>query len=205
MFIWNDIMIKVIIFDLGGVIDDSGRFFGISEILSKKTGGDPDEIHGKIRENWKRARVDSFGCDYFWKNIAEFVGMDIDELKKEFYSVKKIRPEMIRLIATLRKRYKVVLLSNFIKDWFEWLDNKYNLHEKFDLVTTSYEAGAAKPDEKIFTVVMERLGVRPEECIFIDDQLKNDAESYLLGMKVIVFENVDQMKSELEVYLEESI
>ncbi len=196
-------MIKAIIFDLGGVLDDSGRFFEISKILSKKTDIDENAIHEKIRESWKKAKTDPVGCNYFWKNIAEFIGMNKEELKKEFFSVKKVRPDMLRLIEILRKRYKIALLSNFIKDWFEYIDNEYDLQEKFDVIVTSYEYGIAKPNEKIFSIVLEKLNVKPEECIFIDDQTKNDAESYALGMKTIIFENFEQMKSELEIYLEE--
>jgi hypothetical protein len=44
---------------------------------------------------------------------------------------------------------------------------------EFDLYVNSAEVGLAKPDPAIYQLTLDRLGVRPEEAIFIDDHVRN--------------------------------
>lgn len=46
-----------------------------------------------------------------------------------------------------------------------------------------------KPDKKAFELILERLKVRPEESIFIDDKQENIDAAEKLGIKTILFEN----------------
>ncbi|MCI8504746.1 MAG: HAD family hydrolase [Lachnospiraceae bacterium] len=46
----------------------------------------------------------------------------------------------------------------------------------FSRIVTSEEAGAEKPDEKFFRLCVEKAGCRPEECVFIGDNIKKDVE-----------------------------
>jgi choline kinase len=48
---------------------------------------------------------------------------------------------------------------------------------------------------------LEKLNVKPEEAIFIDDMERNTKASEALGIKSIVFENFDQFKKDLEEIL----
>lgn len=43
-----------------------------------------------------------------------------------------------------------------------------------DFLVTSEEAGAEKPDPQFFSLCVEKAGCRPEECVFIGDNLKKD-------------------------------
>ena len=46
----------------------------------------------------------------------------------------------------------------------------------------SYELGAAKPDPAYFTHIVERLGVPPEQLLFVDDRADNVAAARSVGL-----------------------
>ena len=76
--------------------------------------------------------------------------------------------ELIR--AARRAGLRTALLSN------SWGDNGYPRHlfpELFDAVVISGEVGMRKPEERIFRLATERLGLEPGECVFIDDIQEN--------------------------------
>jgi len=67
----------------------------------------------------------------------------------------------------------------------------------FDEVLSSCEAGLMKPDLRFFEMMVEKLKIRPEDCLFIDDSQKNVEAAAKLGMQVIRFENYQSLKKEL--------
>lgn len=71
----------------------------------------------------------------------------------------------------------------------------------FDVIVASAELGIAKPDPKIYHYTAERLGVKPIDCIFVDDQGRYCAAAETAGMKAVIYENFTDFKSELETIL----
>ncbi|WP_439681591.1 HAD-IA family hydrolase [Embleya sp. MST-111070] len=58
----------------------------------------------------------------------------------------------------------------------------FDLHNTFDEVVFSAEHGVRKPDPAIFRLVLGRLGVSAERCLFVDDSEENLAAAYRLGI-----------------------
>ena len=56
----------------------------------------------------------------------------------------------------------------------------------FDGIVTSFEAKSIKPDAKIFHTVVEKLGINPEETLFLDDSQKNLDAAAELGFKTLL-------------------
>jgi putative hydrolase of the HAD superfamily len=54
--------------------------------------------------------------------------------------------------------------------------------ELFDCVVISSEVGMRKPDERIFEHALGLLGLRPDECVFIDDIEHNIRAAEAMGM-----------------------
>jgi epoxide hydrolase-like predicted phosphatase len=54
--------------------------------------------------------------------------------------------------------------------------------ELFDVVVISGEVGMRKPEARIFHLVCERLGLTPEECVFVDDLSPNIRGCAEVGM-----------------------
>ncbi|MYW06547.1 HAD-IA family hydrolase [Streptomyces sp. SID3343] len=58
----------------------------------------------------------------------------------------------------------------------------FDLHNTFDEVVFSAEHGVRKPDPAIFRLVLDKLGVSAERCLFVDDSEENLAAAYRLGI-----------------------
>ncbi|MGB0050633.1 MAG: HAD-IA family hydrolase, partial [Terracidiphilus sp.] len=54
-----------------------------------------------------------------------------------------------------------------------------------------------KPDPAIYRHVLEKLGTRPEETLFIDDRKANVDAAVAIGMKGIVFTDVERLRADL--------
>jgi len=77
---------------------------------------------------------------------------------------------MIEFVGSLRPDYKVGMLTN-VSGRYE-LDKRFKdqeLNQLFDVVLASGDEGFEKPDHFVYEKIAERLGVKPEECLFIDD------------------------------------
>jgi epoxide hydrolase-like predicted phosphatase len=110
-----------------------------------------------------------------------------------------VGPEERMLDAVRRARgagLKTGLISN---SWGEGLAyDQAMLDELFDSVVISGDVGLHKPDEAIFRLGAERLGVPPEECVFVDDLRENCAGAEAVGMTAILHRWPDSTLPELE-------
>lgn len=105
----------------------------------------------------------------------------IDKLYQERVSEKllpfnSIRADIIELLADLRTQHiKIGLISNCTEEEVQYW-GKSELSPYFDDVIFSFEAGFAKPDKQIYLLSCERLGVAPEEAVFVGDGGSSELE-----------------------------
>lgn len=109
-------------------------------------------------------------------------------------------PEMLDLIDRLKQRHRIFLLTNTNELHWEFLEQNYRLGEHAQGVITSFEAGAAKPEEKIYRIAEERFGLTPAETIFIDDIPEHIAAAEKRGWKGIVHTSYDETTRKLSAY-----
>lgn len=191
-------MIKAIIFDYGGVLSSETNLCSFGTGYAAKFEKNPEEFNKIITENWRLARVNNISSKLFWKNLADFIGIDPNLLRKDLMDFFGFRQDVFNLAKKLKKnKYKLGLLSNQIEDWMEEVIKKYKFNQTFDVIVTSYESKIAKPDISIFREIVKKLNVKPEECIFIDDLDKNVLSAKQIGMKTILFTNFKNLKKEL--------
>jgi non-heme chloroperoxidase len=106
------------------------------------------------------------------------------------------RPVMLEAIRRLRaKGFRVAALTN---NWRSETDATTELQIHFDVVIESAKEGLRKPDPRIYRVACERLGVTPEETIFLDDIGLNLKSAKALGMTTIKVADPDDALAELE-------
>ena len=92
----------------------------------------------------------------------------------------------IEIIKELKKDYKVGILSNNVKSWVDKTLKNYKIENLFDALIISSKVGARKPDAVIYYEALKRLSVKPEESVFIADELSEDlVPATGLGMKTI--------------------
>lgn len=109
-----------------------------------------------------------------------------------------ISDDKFLILQELRKKYKLLLLSNTnplhieVSAAAEFGRKGKTVYDYFDKCYFSYEMHLAKPDPKIFVTLLNDAGVKPEECLFLDDGPKNiDAASQLGINSYLVKEDED--------------
>jgi epoxide hydrolase-like predicted phosphatase len=121
---------------------------------------------------------------------AELVDLDGDAvpaegLLKRMFGASVIQAEMLDLVRELRGRgLRTALLSN------SWggKDDGYPrdvLDELFDVAVISGQVGMRKPEERIFRLAADQLGLAPAECVFVDDVEGNIIAARALGFAVV--------------------
>jgi putative hydrolase of the HAD superfamily len=71
----------------------------------------------------------------------------------------------------------------------------------FDTIVYSHEVGHLKPEPAIYAVACERLGLEPDEVLFLDDLQVNVDGARAVGMNAITFVNTEQAISDLSARL----
>lgn len=118
----------------------------------------------------------------------------IDAYSKVF----TVNENVVSLLPELKKKYKLVLLSNTnsIHRKYGW--GKYKFLTHFDKLILSNEVGAIKPEEKIYRAVEGFTKLPSEEHIFIDDIYEYAEAAKKLGWDAIQFKNYNQLVDELK-------
>ena len=93
--------------------------------------------------------------------------------------------------------YPLYGLSNWALEKFLPVRARYAFFDVFDAFVISSEVKVAKPDPRIFTLLLERIGLRAEECLFIDDAEKNIVVARELNFQTIHFQSPEQLAREL--------
>lgn len=188
------VMIKAIIFDCFGVI-----YTDTLSILERKhIKGDQE----KIRQTKEiRRKCDQGLCsrDEFWSGVAEILGLSKNEVLTEIESIDGADWELLDYIKNLKKKYKTAILSNVGQGFLERIfDEARPQKDYFDYLVASADIGVTKPNPRAYIVTMKRLGVEPDECIFVDDKVHLAAGAEAVGMQAIVYRGFDDFKKEIE-------
>ncbi len=118
----------------------------------------------------------------YLEQIGEIVSKTPEEVD-EIIQRKHVRnDELIDFVSTLRKDYKVAMLSNIGDTVIEQLFSREELDRLFDVVVLSHNEGLAKPNPAIFSLTAERMGLTAGECVMIDDIESNCDGAEIAGM-----------------------
>jgi len=109
--------------------------------------------------------------------------------------------ELATYFRALRPRYRTGIISNSFVGATEREEAAYGFSSLCDTIVYSHEVGIEKPDPRIFELALARLGVRPEESLFLDDLAIHVEAARALGMKAVLCENAAQAIAALEAHL----
>ena len=192
-------MIKLIIFDLSGVCFTNEEDPFIKDFASVH---DLDQEAMNVMYNKWISQAESGGISgtEAWHHILFHFDMEgsPEEIIKEMMHYRKPVPEMIILVAQLRKNYKVAYLTNYNQHYWDAYTKQFNIDAHFDFGVRSDQIRARKPDPKCFQTVMDHFHVKPEETVFIDDTEKHVRGAQLLKINAIHFKNKAQLFEELK-------
>ncbi|MFA7676533.1 MAG: HAD family phosphatase [Candidatus Shapirobacteria bacterium] len=199
-------MIKEIIFDFGNVICSFTNDIFIKRVsdLTGKTKDEVFELIYKKSDVTKRAESGAITSQEFYEELSDICGlkMSYEELK-EIYSKDKFTPieGMKELIESLKTKYKIGLLSNTSEWDYDYILKTAPIVKSFDTITTSFGAGAMKPNPIIFEDALKKSQLKPEECLYTDDIADYVEVAKNMGMKAFQFTTTEKLRIDLEDYL----
>ncbi len=194
-------MIKTIIFDIGNVLMDFNF-----QICFRAYAPD-EETYQKILKATVQSPVWAEFDRGVWTDEEILEGFIQNEpsiesiLRKMFERLEGIirqRDYAIPWIKELKNRgYQVLVLSNFPKRVYELFQNEMTFLNEVDGGILSYRDRVIKPDKEIYTLLMERYDLIPQECVFLDDLEVNLNTAKELGMHTILFQTKELALDEM--------
>ena len=196
-------MIKVIAFDLGGVLFAEGKSVAL-KIMKEKYGYNPDIILEILNsKNGKDLRRGLLSDEKFWswaqKQFPE--GYNAKTIKKEWYDGYYLNKDVYGLVKGLKKseKYKIITFSGNIKSRIDYLEEKYNFRGLFDQEIYSFDCHKTKPDKEFFEELTKIPNVKLEEVVLIDDDENNGKIAAGLGVKCVIYKQgeLENLKNDL--------
>lgn len=192
-------MIKAIIFDNNGVLTTTENI-GVAK-MAELLNVNIDEFNVAWKEFAKPLDDGQATTDDFLGNLLEHFGQPdkFRQIRDMYFSLCYDRDEeMHELVKSLGKNYQTALLSNF-GDSFEVFEKRWRTSETIlpENIFVSVKLGMRKPHPEIYHYALESLNLSPAEAIFVDDREENVVAARELGMRGIVFQNINQFKSAL--------
>jgi len=71
----------------------------------------------------------------------------------------------------------------------------------FDPIVLSYKERISKPNPGIYEIAIRRLGLIPQQILFIDNSKDNIATAKKLGMKIVLAKNSNQVIADVKKIL----
>jgi putative hydrolase of the HAD superfamily len=105
---------------------------------------------------------------------------------------------MIELMRDLRARgLRMALLTNNVREWEPLWRAMVPIDELFEVVVDSAFVGCRKPEQQIYEIVLDRIGLPAESCLFVDDVEANCDAARELGMTSVHFRANEQAIGEI--------
>jgi putative hydrolase of the HAD superfamily len=191
-------MIKAIIFDLGGVLIKNPDL-ALTKYCSKKLKVNFkkfEKILKKYKPIFQKGKISE---KLFLKKISKDLKIATpsfllwSEAVKSTFSEKK---EVWRFLKTLKKKYKIALLTNAEPPVEKFLNKEKK--SLFDKIIFSFKEKKLKPEKEIYKIALKKLKVKPEEVVIIDDRKDFLEGAKRAGIKnAILFKNLKNLKKEL--------
>jgi putative hydrolase of the HAD superfamily len=201
--------IRAVISDFGGVLTNPlwEAFAG----WNASVGADPTTLGRALqRAAEERGEHPLYALEKGELSEAEFTAavqaqlpaeIQLDGFRETYFSHLHANGPMIELMRDLRGRgLRMALLTNNVREWEPLWRAKLPVDEIFDVVVDSAFVGMRKPEREIYELTLERLGggIRPEQCLFVDDIDVNCAVASELGMTAVHYVSSEQATAEIE-------
>jgi len=184
--------IKAFVFDCGGVVLRDGDTSPYLQ-WAKRLGLTEAELRLRLwgGESWKQAELGYLSEEAFWQHVAPSLGLEdadmVRQMAADIWSTWRVDADVLALIDELRSTYRVAMLSNATDVLEARLRETFGVADRFELILNSARLGVAKPDERVYAELCQRLGLEPREIVFVDDRVENIVAAENHGLHVAWF------------------
>lgn len=175
--------VDVVLFDLGGVLIELG---GVAALQTLAGIADDEAVWQKwLTSPWVR-RFEAGQCsadEFSWGVVSEW---DLPVTPEQFLEIFRDwpvgpLPGSSELLADVRRRVPIGCLSNTNTLHWEHQFARWPILGMFDYRFLSFDLGLVKPDRSVFRAVADRLPVRADRVLFLDDNALNSDAARSFG------------------------
>ncbi len=197
-------VIRNVIMDLGGVMLEWNP-----DHLLRRFQPDP-ALRGQLRAaifgpDWRLFDRGHLSEAELIERLEIGSGQSRDDLVEIIAAVRESlleKPETVKLVRALHQRgLHMYCLSNMPSPMYEHLRRQHTFWDVFRGVVISGEIQMMKPEPQIYLHLLERFGLRAQECVFVDDLQVNVEGAKGVGLHAIQFHNATQCQQELDELL----
>jgi len=198
-------VIRAVVFDIGGVLETTPDL-GVVPMWEVRLGLPRGELSERMHDAFAGGSIGTITEADVHQALRDRLGLDdrqvagfMADIWREYLGTPNT--ELIEYARLLRPRYRTGILSNSFVGAREKERAAYGFEELVDDIVYSHEAGMSKPDPRIYALACARLGVRPDETVFIDDTDYGVAGAREVGMHAVRYLDNAQVINEIEVLL----
>lgn len=134
---------------------------------------------------WEDTLLGHRRLDDYWRIIGPRLGLHdpqaVEAFRAHYDRGERPNTPVIDMIRNLYGRVSLAVLSNAPQGLSAWLE-RWGVLAMLDAVFCSADEGVRKPHKEAYELVLERLRVRPEEVLFVDDDEENVEAATALGL-----------------------
>ena len=196
-------MIKAIVFDLGNVVLTNDHPYNTPTELAEfcqYLGTTMDNLDTAFEMSFPDYSLGKKTEDEFWEKflyVARAKKIDIEYAKKFWRKNQKENEHMLEFLKTLKNKYKIAALSTIPREWLDYKRERFGLDNYFEFIVSSGYSGLAKPDPKIYDLLIKKMQLEPNTILFIDDKETVLPPAQDLGINTYLFRGQDDLEKEL--------
>lgn len=175
--------IKAIVFDFWGVFAEFKAPVN-KAIDLKGSVTDYPEYYELINQH----NLGKISEDEFLQATSKLFNVELTSRHRYLLDADHLNHELIELVKKLKKKFKIGLITNTGKEYMDEFLFKPELDKLFDCLVISHAEGMKKPDPKIYQLAVDRLKLKPEEILYLDDHPDRISPAAALGMPVLLYE-----------------
>jgi 2-haloacid dehalogenase len=193
--------IDAVVFDLGGVLIDWDPRYVYRPLFDDPA--DMEEFLGSVcTTDWHRAHdlgADiTQSCEQLARRYPEHRDMIMVWAERGEQMAAGQFDDTVQVLGDVKAAgARCYALSNMEPDAFRVRRARFPFMDWFDAYVISGLEGVAKPDRRIFEILLRRHGLRPQACVFIDDQARNVAAARELGLVGLHFSSAARLRQDL--------
>jgi putative hydrolase of the HAD superfamily len=192
-------------FDIGGVLEITPDL-GTRQRWEARLGLSAGQLDERMRDAWRGGSLGTITEDQVHQALRERLGLDeqqlasfLDDLWREYLG--SANTELIEYARQLRPRYRTAIISNSFVGAREREQAAYGFEDLVDHIVYSHEVGIGKPDPEIYALACARLGVEPEEAVFLDDWDVAVTGASEAGLRAVLYQDNTQAIADIEKLL----
>jgi putative hydrolase of the HAD superfamily len=194
--------LKILFFDIGGVLLTNGWGRDSRKEASEKFGLDCDEMNELHNFIFNVYEIGSISLDEYLDTVVfnhprEFTREDFKDF---MYSRSKELPGTLKWLKEWKKDcgFRLISINNEGKELNDYRVKKFKLHDCFDAFVSSCEVNMRKPDPGIFKLAMGIAQALPQQCVYFDDRIMFVHAAQKLGIRSFQHTSFESTKKILE-------